>query len=166
MTEGFVSLQSINLRFTGGKSDKVYNMQVDEEGSGCMVYAQYGRYGGTLTHRELTKEPVDRETALKVYNKKLQEQLSEGYQIQGDNTSGVTSTARFQEVSGNVPQLLNPIEESEIEQYLTDSDWMAQEKKDGHHQMIEVTKDRQVIVSNRKGKIIPTSTDIEKDALP
>lgn len=52
-----------------------------------------------------------------------------------------------------LPQLLNEIEEDELESYLTDDSWGAQEKKDGKHLMIRKTG-VQVIISNKKGKEI------------
>lgn len=49
-----------------------------------------------------------------------------------------------------VPQLLTPIEESEIERYLSDPDFGAQEKKDGRHLTLQIING-QFFVRNKKG---------------
>ena len=49
-----------------------------------------------------------------------------------------------------VPQLLTPIDESEIETYLNDDEWGCQEKKDGKHLTLQIHQDR-LIVRNKKG---------------
>ena len=52
-----------------------------------------------------------------------------------------------------IPQLLNVIEESDIEAYLLDNFYCAQEKKDGRHQPFH-KRNGEVIVTNKKGKAI------------
>jgi len=52
-----------------------------------------------------------------------------------------------------IPQLLNCIEEDDIETYLTDDRYAAQEKKDGRHQPFH-KKAGEVFVTNKKGKSI------------
>jgi bifunctional non-homologous end joining protein LigD len=52
-----------------------------------------------------------------------------------------------------VPQLLNSIDESEVEKYLRDDNWGAQEKKDGKHQVIH-KKAGKITVTNKKGQVI------------
>jgi len=49
-----------------------------------------------------------------------------------------------------IPQLLNPIGEDEVERYLSDDAWGAQEKKDGKHQMIRKTAST-AVATNKKG---------------
>jgi len=52
-----------------------------------------------------------------------------------------------------IPQLLNVIEEADIETYLQDDRYGAQEKKDGRHQPFQKHAG-EVIVTNKKGKSI------------
>jgi bifunctional non-homologous end joining protein LigD len=52
-----------------------------------------------------------------------------------------------------IPQLLNVIEEEDIETYLRDDRYGAQEKKDGRHQPFH-KKAGEVFVTNKKGKAI------------
>ena len=49
-----------------------------------------------------------------------------------------------------IPQLLTPIEESEIESYLTDDEFGCQEKKDGKHLTLQIING-ELIVRNKKG---------------
>jgi bifunctional non-homologous end joining protein LigD len=49
-----------------------------------------------------------------------------------------------------IPQLLTEIDKSELEQYLNDPDFCAQEKKDGKHLTLQILNN-QLIVRNRKG---------------
>jgi len=49
-----------------------------------------------------------------------------------------------------IPQLLTEIDESEIERFLTDDDYGAQEKKDGRHLTLQLLND-QFFVRNKKG---------------
>jgi bifunctional non-homologous end joining protein LigD len=57
-----------------------------------------------------------------------------------------------------IPQLLNPIDESEVEAYLSDNAWGAQEKKNGVHVQVKVINEplfQSMKVFNKKGKEIP-----------
>jgi bifunctional non-homologous end joining protein LigD len=77
-------------------------------------------------------------------------------------TAGATPSVIF------IPQLLNPIDESEVEQYLKDDRWGAEEKFDGRHQTIHMVKGV-MKVANRKGKEIgypkAWSRDIQIDVV-
>lgn len=61
-----------------------------------------------------------------------------------------------------IPQLLNSIDESEVEKYLLDNAWGAQEKKDGVHVQVKVINEplyQSMKVFNKKGKEIPFIKD-------
>ena len=49
-----------------------------------------------------------------------------------------------------IPQLLTPIDESEVENYLSNPDYCAQEKKDGKHLTLQILNGN-LIVRNKKG---------------
>ena len=57
-----------------------------------------------------------------------------------------------------IPQLLNPIEKDELQNYLLDNAWGLQEKKDGVHVMVKIINEplyQGMKVFNKKGKEIP-----------
>lgn len=141
----------ISLYFKQGSSDKVYHAQLVAVGNGFVVNFQYGRNGSTLTAGTKTADPIDYDKAKKVYDKLLAEKMGKGY------TSGATGVA-FQDtsfaarVSGHLPQLLNPITESELESYFKDDSWGAQEKMDGDRRLAQVV-DGESEGINRKGLV-------------
>lgn len=59
-----------------------------------------------------------------------------------------------------IPQLLTQIEEHEVETYLADSEYCAQEKKDGKHLTLQIL-DGQLIVRNKKGIACNCSPEFE-----
>jgi bifunctional non-homologous end joining protein LigD len=61
-----------------------------------------------------------------------------------------------------IPQLLNPIDESEVEKYLLNDAWGGQEKKDGVHVQVKIINEplyQNMKVFNKKGKEIPFPKD-------
>jgi|GEM_PF-1980095 len=70
--------------------------------------------------------------------------------------------AAYDDEPAIIPQLLTPIDESEVERYLSDPAWGAQEKKDGNHITLQC-KDGRFIVRNKKGQ--PSDTSEFKSSL-
>lgn len=127
---------SINLFYTEGSSDKVYQLQLQAKDDGWVVNFQYGRRGSTLKADTKTPTPVDFATARKAYDKLLQEKTKKGYTR--DQSGSI-----FQELdlgerfTGIIPQLLNPVrEEKQINALLENDDFIAQEKFDGQRRSI------------------------------
>lgn len=127
---------SINLFYTEGSSDKVYQLQLQAKDDGWVVNFQYGRRGSTLKADTKTPTPVDFVTARKAYDKLLQEKTKKGYTR--DQSGSI-----FQELdlgerfTGIIPQLLNPVrEEKQINALLENDDFIAQEKFDGQRRSI------------------------------
>lgn len=139
----------ISLFFKEGSSDKEYHVQLEQSGAGHVVNFQYGRRGSTLTQGTKTPSPLPLEKAEKIYSKLVAEKKAKGY-TEGASGTPYVGGSKEERVTGLFPQLLNPIEENEVEQYLSDSAWGAQEKKDGKHIMLRV-KGGKVTGSNRKG---------------
>jgi bifunctional non-homologous end joining protein LigD len=142
-------MKQISLFFKEGSSDKEYHAQLEPKGSGFVVNFQYGRRGSTLTAGTKTPSPLPQAKAEAIYDKLVQEKMAKGY-TPGASGTPYVGTAKEERVTGNIPQLLNPIEEEEVEKYLADPAWGAQEKKDGKHVMIEFDG-KEVTASNRKG---------------
>jgi bifunctional non-homologous end joining protein LigD len=142
-------MKKISLFFKSGSSDKEYHAQLEPKGSGFVVNFQYGRRGSTLTAGTKTTSPVPQDKAEAIYDKLVQEKMAKGY-TQGESGTPYVGTDKEERATGNTPQLLNPIEEEEVEKYLKNPAWGAQEKKDGKHVMVEFDG-KEVTASNRKG---------------
>jgi bifunctional non-homologous end joining protein LigD len=146
-------IKDIALFCQEGGSDKEYHLQIVEVTGGCQVNFQYGRRGSTLKPGTKTPSPVTLEKAQKIYDKKVAEELGKGYTVGEGNNSYVSVTATPEREIIFVPQLLNPIEETEVEKFLKDDTYGAQEKKDGEHQPIHKRAGK-VMVTNKKGQVI------------
>jgi bifunctional non-homologous end joining protein LigD len=147
------TIDSADLFYKSGGSDKEYHVQLVEEAGSYLVNFQYGRRGSTLNPGCKTKAPVTEEAARKVFNKIVAEKTSEGY-TQGAATGGTYTASGPKDpppmAERTIPQLLNPIGEEEVERYLRDDAFGAQEKKDGKHQMIRKTASS-AVATNKKG---------------
>jgi len=155
-------MDSINLRFTEGSSDKVYQAEVVSQGDGFVVTFAYGRYGSTLQTGIKTTKPVPYEKAKTIFDKLISEKLGKGYKPVGVPAAAFASVIDGKQQSGVKPQLLTPIEESDLEQYFVNPRWVMQEKKDGERRMIDATET--VIKGiNRKGEIVPLPKAIADD---
>jgi bifunctional non-homologous end joining protein LigD len=157
------TIQKISLFCKEGSSDKEYNTQLMETVGGYIVNFQYGRRGSSLTPGSKTLTPVSLETATKIYNKLIAEKMGKGYKPGNDSGAGIfTSVAASVDVNTFIPHLLMPIlEETELEKYLRDDNYIAQEKKDGHHKTLKRIGTT-VSVRNKKGKSIEYSKELEK----
>lgn len=164
------SLPSVSLWFREGTSDKVYKAAVERKGDGYVVNFAFGRRGSTLNTGTKTRSPVSLAEATKVYDKLVREKTGKGYRPTDEGQGLGSSVAAAvtdadQRDTGLRPQLLNPIGEDELEHYLTDDAWGAQEKYDGKR--ITVRKDAAgVVAANKKGLSvgIPDAIRLELEA--
>lgn len=162
-------INQASLYFQDGSSDKEYHLQLKEVVSkGYTVNFQYGRRGSALKDGTKTSQPVGLDEARKIYEKILAEKVGKGYRP-GDTGAQYVSTTSVGDIPPVkevvfVPQLLNPIEESEVEKYLRDDSFGAQEKKNGKHQSFQ-KKDNTFLVMNRKGQSIGYPKALEEALL-
>lgn len=127
--------ESISLYFCDDSgSDKKYHAELVESGTGWMVNFRYGRRGANLTCGTKTKEPVAYDKAKKAYDKLVAEKVGKGYSSgeAGTPYQDAPNEALF---TGILPQLLNPVDESDLESLLTDSGWCMAIKHDGERRM-------------------------------
>lgn len=127
--------EKISLYYREGASDKEYHARIEPSGPGFIVTFAYGRRGSTLQTGTKTSAPVGFEEAKKIYDKLVKEKTSKGYTPGADGTP-YQQTDKADRATGIVPQLLNPIDESDVEQYLTGDRWWMQEKFDGRRVLI------------------------------
>ena len=138
--------ENTTLYYKDAKSDKVYKAALEKEGDLFLVNFAYGRRGSTLKTGTKTQSAIDYDKAKKIYDKLVLSKNAKGYMPVEDTTDYVYESS--QEHTGIHCQLLNPIEEVALTDYLEDESWWAQEKMDGKRMLI---KKDDVIAINRRG---------------
>lgn len=157
-------MRNVSLYFKSGNSDKVYHVQLEKTGNNYVVNFQYGRRGSALQSGTKTSEPVSLEQATKIYNKLVAEKKGKGYEGEEGGQADSSFTAPVVRAEKKevilLPQLLNTIEQEELEQYINDEDYIAQEKMDGERRML--ISESSVKGLNKKGTEVPLPTVIVK----
>jgi bifunctional non-homologous end joining protein LigD len=149
-----------NLYYRDGRSDKVYQVQLDHVDGGFVVNFQFGRRGSSLQSGTKTPEPVPYETASRIYGRLLAEKKAKGYTVSETGTP-YQNPAQVDRQSTVLPQLLNAIDEPEARRMIDDVAWVMQEKKDGIRLLVE--KSGEIVrAMNRKGQFIGLSQAIER----
>jgi bifunctional non-homologous end joining protein LigD len=157
-------IKSADLYFREGNSDKVYTAQVKKQDKGYVVLFAYGRRGNSLTTGSKTPTPVVLDKALAVMAKLVHDKLAKGYKLQGEIKDNITLNVVSDVVDTGIrPQLLNECSEEDVEKYLTDDNWCAQEKEDGRRRML-IKRNGEIIATNRKGFVVGIDDDIIKSA--
>ena len=151
--------ESVTLYYREGSSDKVYQASIETMGDEFVVHFAYGRRGSTLTTGTKTSLPVPYDTARKIFTKLVQEKKAKGY-TEGENGTPYQHTGK--QASGILPQLLNAIEMADVEQFLHDDDYCAQEKLDGRHILIR-KQDEHVEGINKKGLLVGLPETVSAD---
>lgn len=127
--------ETISLYFRDNGSDKEYHADLVEAEGGYVVNFRYGRRGSALTSGTKTKDPVPYEKAKKSFDKLVAEKMGKGYTT-GESGTAYQDTPNEASYTGVLPQLLNPVDESELERLLSDPAWVMQEKHDGERRMV------------------------------
>jgi len=159
--------KSMNLYYTDGSSDKVYQLQLEEKGAGWVVNFQYGRRGSTLKADTKTSEPVSYDVALAAYDKLLKEKTKKGY-TPDQSGSKYQDVAAINEsigerFTGVVPQLLNSVREDKvIEKLIKDKEFIAQEKHDGERRSI-IFDGQNIEGANRDGLRVALPIVLEQE---
>lgn len=147
-----MSVQSVSLYYREGSSDKEYHASIEPAGPRFLVNFAYGRRGSTLNTGTKTNVPVDYEVACKTFTKLVNEKKSKGY-TEGEAGTPYQHTDKEERTTAILPQLLNPIDESELEPLIEDDRWCAQEKHDGKHLLLR--KEGAAIHGiNKKGHLV------------
>lgn len=150
MNAVMASQERITLHYREGSSNKVYQAAIEPAGELFVVNFAYGRRGSTLSTGTKTSSPVDYDTAKKIFTKLVSEKKAKGYTACEDGTPYQHTD---KQPSGILPQLLNPIEETEVERLLYDDDYCAQEKFDGRHILVR-KQAAQIDGINKKGLVV------------
>jgi bifunctional non-homologous end joining protein LigD len=158
-------IENIELYYNEGSSDKVYHASLEKEGNGrYVVNFAYGRRGSNLNTGTKTEEPLQLAAATNVYRKLVGSKLAKGYKIRaaGGGFKAPIATVTSKQDSGLRPQLLNAITEEEAEAYVNDDGWVAQEKFDGNHMLLQRTNIGLFKAANKKGVIIPVPSSMQE----
>jgi len=154
-----ITPERITLYYRQGSSDKIYQAAIEPAGDQFVVTFAYGRRGTTLTTGTKTSSPVDYDTAKKIHTKLVSEKKAKGY-TEGEDGTPYQHTDK--QPSGILPQLLNAIEEADVEQFLRDDAYCAQEKHDGKHLLVR-KQDDDLEGINKKGFIVGLSQAMAND---
>jgi bifunctional non-homologous end joining protein LigD len=157
--------ESIELWFKGGRSDKVYSVSLlNTSGNNWSVRFAYGRRGSApqigykVTDVSYTK-------AKDVYDELVAEKEQRGYKSTSTTVNTmVTVGATANKSIGWIPQLLNPIEETDIQFYLDSDGWCMQEKFDGRNRLL-LKEGKKAVGGNRKGLEVDITAEIKKELL-
>lgn len=144
--------ERITLYYREGSSDKVYQASIETQGEGFVVNFTFGRRGSTMNTGTKTSEPVDYDSAKRIYDKLVREKKAKGY-TEGPNGTPYQHTDKEERATGILPQLLNPIEEEQVNRLIQDQDHCAQEKYDGRRILIRKAG-AAIHGLNRKGLLI------------
>ncbi|MBC8101471.1 MAG: ATP-dependent DNA ligase [Cytophagales bacterium] len=155
-------LPSSHLYYREGGSDKVYQAWIEVQEAGYAVNFAFGRRGSALSTGTKTSSPVAYEAAVKIYEKIVGEKKAKGYTPEASGQA-FAMTDKAGRISGRLPQLLNPINDSQALTYLESEDWFLEEKFDGRRLMAAVLAG-QVEGSNRKGLVVSLPQEVA-DAL-
>lgn len=72
-------VESADLYFREGNSDKVYHASIQEQGDGYVVFFSYGRRGGNMTEGYKIDFPAPLNVAKEVFDKLVASKTKKGY---------------------------------------------------------------------------------------
>jgi hypothetical protein len=163
-------VKSVSLHYTdGGRSDKVYNIQIEEVGPNQFDVTGYnGKTGGTLTPRKQNDSPVSLSEAERLFaeleHKKVNHRTTP-YVVLSRNgaatppTPQPSSPTTTQESTGFVANHPRKISEDEALRLLSNDDYFVEQKCDGEFMSVLYRLNR-VTASNKRGNGIPVPPKI------
>lgn len=155
-------MESTTLYFKQGSSDKVYQAGITSKDGGYVVQFSYGRRGSTMTTGTKTLAPVEYDEAKRTYEKLIKEKTAKGYRV-GEGGTTYQHAPEGQSSTGIHCQLLNPIEEDQVERFIADPAYWAQEKHDGRRLLVQ-NHDGQITGINKLGFPVSVPEPIAKAA--
>jgi bifunctional non-homologous end joining protein LigD len=150
-----LSVTASSWYYKDAKSDKEYHIQIDEVPGGYMFRYRFGARGSSMRTTDKTTSPVPLAAAQKLYDAEVKKRTSKGY-TQGEDGTPYAGTDKAGEVSGFIPQLLNPVDADDAQALVNSEDFLMQEKKDGVRQTI-IRKGTEITAANRKGLLVGCS---------
>ena len=145
-----MNTKSVTLYYQEGSSDKVYQAHLRQEPTGWTVEFAYGRRGTALVTGTKTQTPVLYAKAKYIYDKLVKDKLAKGY-TPGEEGIRYQGTPKEAANTGITPQLLNPLDSDELDEFLSNDNFVMQEKFDGRRILILANKDGEIKGINRNG---------------
>ena len=155
-------MENIPLYFRQGSSDKIYPAAIEPAGGGFAVNFAYGRRGSTLSTGTKTQAPVSHAEAKVIYDKLVKEKTAKGYTPGADGTPYQQSDKENQ-ITGILPQLLNPIDVDQVGKLIEDPAYWMQEKWDGRRLLIR-KQDGKITGINKLGLAVALPEPLVLDA--
>lgn len=144
-------IESIELRYQEGTSDKVYRASIETSGSGYVVNFAYGRRGSALNTGTKTPQALPLAAAESVYRKLVQSKTAKGYRVHSGSERAIPVADNAGRDTGLRPQLCNAVTEKEADMCLRSDKFCAQEKYDGRRMLVRKGGDGTIVAANRKG---------------
>ena len=98
-----------------------------------------------------------------IFDKQVHEKKLKGY-TEGAGQAPYVGSTKEEQISGYLPQLLNPIDDALVELYLEDPQYCLQQKMDGKRIILTKTGSK-IEAINRKGLFVGLSSLVESEAL-
>ena len=155
-------MERITLYFCEGSSDKIYQAAIEPKDGGYTVNFAYGRRGSTLSTGTKTQSPVSHDEAKAIYEKLIREKTAKGYTPGADGTP-YRQSEKENQITGILPQLLNPIEEEQVGKFIEDPAYWMQEKWDGRRLLIR-KQDGKITGINKLGLAVALPEPLVLDA--
>jgi hypothetical protein len=163
-------VESVSLHYTdGGRSDKVYNINIEEVGPNQYDVTGYnGKRGGTLTPRKQNDSPVSLTEARRLFAKIEQQKVNHRttpYVVLSRNGATAPPTAQpsspttNHEATGFVANHPKKVSEDEALRLLNNDDYFVEQKCDGEF-MSALYRLNRVTASNKRGTGIPVPPKI------
>lgn len=149
-TRKHMTEENITLFYQNGSSNKVYQASLKAQGDAFVVNFAYGRVGQTLRTGTKTEQPVDAAKAKTIFDKLVKAKTSKGYRPEAGSKPSDYVLELEARQTDHFPQLLNPIDDVQLDEFMLNDDFVMQEKHDG----VRLTlwkKDGVVIGINKKG---------------
>lgn len=140
--------ENIRLLSTKDGADKEYRIALEAKGDGFIVTGFNGRRGGPLKAQPKIASPVPYDEAKKAFDALLKSKLKGGYNL-ADAGAAYVVPADLGTPTGIKLHLLTQVPESDVERYINDDRYLAQEKYDGERR--PVARRETVIGSNKNG---------------
>ena len=140
--------ESIRRLSTKDGADKEYRVQLEAKDGGFIVTGFNGRRGGPLKAQPKIASPVAYDEAKKAYDALVKSKLKGGYNP-ADAGAEYVVPADIGTPTGIKLHLLTQVPESDVERYINDDRYLAQEKYDGERR--PVARRDTVIGSNKNG---------------
>lgn len=142
--------ESITLYCQKDGADKVYKVDLEAKDGGFTVTGWNGRRGGSLKAQPKTPVPLPYADAKKAFDALVKSKLKGGYQPGAEAAAYVATVGT---AIGIDLHLLTAASEADVERYICDDGYVAQEKFDGERRPVARRDD--VIGGNRNGFAVP-----------